>query len=434
MRRIDHWIDGVPVGSGTGRRGPVFDPATGAVQAEVALAPPAEVATAVAAAKAAFPAWNATSLSSRANVLFEFRALLASHADEVAPLVTAEHGKVLSDAAGEVAPGPRERRVRLRADLAPEGRLQRAGLHRGRRPLQPPGPGRGAGITPFNFPAMVPLWMLANAIACGNAFVLKPSEKDPSPPLRLAELLAEAGPPPGVFNVVNGDREAVEVLLDHPDVAAVSFVGSTPVARAIYPGTARGQTGAGPGRGQEPHGGAARRRRGHGGRRRGERGLRVGRRAVHGRVGRGGGGRDRRPAGGGDRGAHRQLRVGPGWDPDSEMGPLITAEHHDKVAGYVAGAAGDGATVVVDGRAVGGAPGTGVPGGPGEGFFLGPCLLDGVRPGTPVYDDEIFGPVLGVVRTDSFDEALGVVNANPYGNGTAIFTRTAGRPGASSTR
>ncbi len=419
MRRIDHWIGGRRVASVSGRTSPVYDPSTGRVQAEVGLASAQEVALATAEAAGAAAAWGATPLSRRAEVLFSFRHLLEARAADLAALVTAEHGKVLSDAAGEVARGlenvefacgvPNHLKGGF-SDQAASG----VDVHSLRQPL-----GVVAGITPFNFPAMVPLWMLANALACGNAFVLKPSEKDPSASLLLAELLGEAGLPDGVFSVVQGDRVAVDALVDDPAVAAVSFVGSTPVARAVHArasahatrvqalGGAKNHMVVLPDAGVDlaadaavsaAYGSA------------GERCMAVSVVVAVGAVA------DPLVEAIADRLA--KLRLGPGTDPDAEMGPLVTAEHRQAVVSYLEGAGAEGATVVVDGRRheLAGA----------EGFFLGPSLVDRVRPGMRVYDDEIFGPVLSVVRADTYDEALAVVNANPYGNGAAIFTRDGG--------
>ena len=419
MRRIDHWIGGRAVPSASGRTLPVYDPSTGAVQAEVGLASAEEVALATASAAEAAGAWGATPLSRRSEVLFNFRHLLERRTDELAAVVSSEHGKVRSDAAGEVARGLENVEFACGiphlmkggfSDQASSG----VDVHSLRQPL-----GVVAGITPFNFPAMVPLWMLANAIACGNAFVLKPSEKDPSASLLLAALLAEAGLPEGVFSVVHGDQAAAEALLDDPAVAAVSFVGSTPVARAVYTratanakrvqalGGAKNHMVVLPDAGVDlaadaavsaAYGSA------------GERCMAVSVVVAVGAVA--------DPLVEAIAGRLAKLRIGPGTDPDAEMGPLITAAHRDRVAAYVAGAAAEGAEVVVDGRAHELAG--------GDGFFLGASLLDRVRPGMAAYDDEIFGPVLSVVRADTFDEALSVVNANPYGNGAAVFTRDGG--------
>jgi len=421
MRRIDSWVGGVPAVSGSGRTAPVYDPATGRVQAEVALSSADEVARAVTVAAEAATQWRSSSLSTRAAVLFGFRDLLASRVDEVAALVTSEHGKVPDDAAGEVARGLENVEFACGIPHLLKGGFSEqvstgVDVHSVRQPL-----GVVAGITPFNFPAMVPLWMLANAIACGNSFILKPSEKDPSASLLLARLLTESGLPDGVCNVVQGDKVAVDALLDHPDVAAVSFVGSTPVARSVYTrGTAAGKR-------VQALGGAknhmvvlpdapvdlaadAAVSAAYGSA--GERCMAVSVVVAVGEVA--------EPLIAAIAGRLSKLHIGPGTDPDAEMGPLITAGHRDQVAAYVAGAEAEGATVVVDGRR------HELAGGTDGGFFLGASLLDGVRPGMRVYDEEIFGPVLSVVRAATYDEAVALVNGNPYGNGTAIFTRDGG--------
>jgi malonate-semialdehyde dehydrogenase (acetylating)/methylmalonate-semialdehyde dehydrogenase len=415
MRRIEHWIGGKRTAGTSGRTAPVQDPATGRQQAEVALASSEEVDLAVAAAAEAFPGWRDTPLSRRTDVFFRFRHLLEEHAAELGALITSEHGKVRSDAAGELARGLEN--VEFACGIAhllkgshSEQAANGVDVHSLRQPL-----GVVAGITPFNFPAMVPLWMLANAIACGNAFVLKPSEKDPSPSVRIAELLSEAGLPDGVCNVVHGDRVAVDRLLAHPDVAAVSFVGSTPVARHVY------ETGTAAGKRVQALGGAknhmvvlpdadiamaadAAVSAAYGSA--GERCMAVSVVVAVGDVA--------DPLVDAIAGRLPALRIGPGDDPESEMGPLITREHRDRVASYLDGGGG---AVVVDGRAheV-----------PGDGFFLGASLVDHVEPGMPVYDDEVFGPVLSVVRVPTYDDAVRLVNDNPYGNGTAIFTRDGG--------
>jgi len=418
MRRINHFIDGKLVPGDSGRTGPVYDPATGTIQAEVDLAAPAEVDAAVEAARSAFPAWRQTPLSARAEVLFALRELIDASRQEIASLLTAEHGKVLSDAMGEVARGLENVEFACGIpNLLKGGFSEQASsgvdvfsIH---QPL-----GVVAGITPFNFPAMVPMWMFANAIACGNTFVLKPSEKDPSVSLFLAGLLSEAGAPAGVFNVVQGDKEAVDRILDHPDVAAVSFVGSTPVARHVY------ETGTRHGKRVQALGGAknhmvvlpdadiamaadATVSAAYGSA--GERCMAV---SVVVAVG-----DSADPLV--DAISHRlgRLRVGPGTDPESEMGPLITREHRDRVASFIDRSTTEGATVVIDGRTLDVAC---------DGFFLGPSLIDHVAPGMAAYREEIFGPVLCVVRVATFQEALDLVNANPYGNGTAIFTRDGG--------
>jgi malonate-semialdehyde dehydrogenase (acetylating)/methylmalonate-semialdehyde dehydrogenase len=416
--RILQWLDGSPTAGTPGRTSPVFNPATGEHTADVALASTAEVDAAVASAARAAREWRHASLSRRAAVLFAFRELLHARSEELAAIVTSEHGKVLADAAGEVARGLENVEFATGVpQLVKGGYSEQAAsgvdVYSIRQPL-----GVVAGITPFNFPAMVPLWMCANAIACGNAFVLKPSEKDPSASLFLARLWQEAGLPDGVFTVVQGDKEAVDTLLAHPTIAAVSFVGSTPVARYIY------ETGTAHGKRVQALGGAknhmvvlpdadldlaadAAVSAAYGAA--GERCMAISVAVAVGGIG------DRLV----DAIASRipKVRVGAGTDPDVEMGPLITAEHRDRVAGYLAAGEESGARMVVDGRA------TDVP---GDGFFLGASLLDHVTPQMSVYTDEIFGPVLSVVRAGSYDEALELINANQYANGTAIFTRDGG--------
>jgi len=416
--RISHWIDGSPVAGTSGRTSPVFNPATGLHTADVDLAAKDEVNRAVAAAKAAAREWRTASLSRRSTVLFAFRELLAANADELAKIVTSEHGKVLADAAGEVARGLENVEFACGVPQLTKGGFSEQAstsvdVYSIRQPL-----GVVVGITPFNFPVMVPLWMAANAIACGNAFVLKPSEKDPSASLFLAELWKRAGLPDGVFTVVQGDKEAVDTLLAHQDVAAISFVGSTPIARYIY------ETGTRHGKRVQALGGAknhmlvlpdadldlaadAAVSAAYGAA--GERCMAISVAVAVGDVG------DKLV----DAIAARipKLRIGDGTHPDSEMGPLITAGHRDKVAGYIAAGEQSGAKVVVDGRR------GDVPDG---GFFLGATLLDGVTPEMSVYTDEIFGPVLAIVRAKTYEEALELINANPFANGTAIFTRDGG--------
>jgi len=417
-RLIDHWIGGKRVPSRSGRTSPVYDPATGEQPSEVGLASVEEVDDAVAAASDAFVTWRRASLSRRAEVMFRFRHLLDEHRAEIAAAVSSEHGKVRSDAAGELARGMENVEFACGIPALLKGGFSEQAatdvdVHSVRQPL-----GVVAGITPFNFPAMVPLWMLTTAIACGNTFVLKPSEKDPSAALLLAELLAEAGLPDGVFNVLQGDAVAVNRILEHPDIAAVSFVGSTPIARHVYvTGTAHGKR-------VQALGGAknhmvvlpdadievaadAAVSAAYGSA--GERCMAV---SVVVAVG---DSADRIVDAVADR--LPKLRIGPGSDPESEMGPLITREHRDRVASYLDTAAGEGARVVVDGREQQF---------DGDGFFLGASLVDGVRPGMRVYDDEIFGPVLAVVRADTSDAPLRLVIDNPYGNGCAIFTRDGG--------
>ena len=417
MALIRHFVNGEESGD-PARLGPVFDPATGVRQHDVVLASAAETSAAIAAAKAALPGWRATSLTKRADVMFRLRHLLTERRSELAAIVTSEHGKVLSDAAGEIARGLEN--VEFASGLIDKLKGEYSeqvstgiDVHSVKQPV-----GVVACITPFNFPVMVPLWMVASAIACGNTVVLKPSEKDPSASVFLAKLFAEAGLPAGVLNVVHGDKEAVDTLLDSPDVAAVSFVGSTPIARSIY------QRAAANGKRVQALGGAknhmvvledadieaaadAAVSAAYGSA--GERCMAVSVLVAVGEAG------DRLvPAIQRRLGA---LAIGPGTDPASEMGPLITREHRDKVASYVAAAAAEGATVVVDGTAQEF---------DNDGFFVGVSLIDQVKPGTAVYDDEIFGPVLSVVRVDTFDEAVALINANPYGNGVALFTRDGG--------
>jgi malonate-semialdehyde dehydrogenase (acetylating)/methylmalonate-semialdehyde dehydrogenase len=418
VTRISHWIDGAVVPGSSGRTGPVFNPATGEQSGEVDLASADEVARAVASAKAAAVEWRSASLSRRSAVLFAFRELLHAGADELAAILTAEHGKVLSDAQGEIARGLENVEFACGIPhLIKGGFSEQAAtgvdVYSIRQPL-----GVVAGITPFNFPAMVPLWMAANAIACGNAFVLKPSEKDPSASLWLAEAWKKAGLPDGVFNVVHGDKEAVDALLTHPDIAAVSFVGSTPIARYIY------ETGTAHGKRVQALGGAknhmvvlpdadvdmaadAAVSAAYGAA--GERCMAISVAVAVGDIG--------EPLVDAIAARLPKLRVGNGADPDSEMGPLITREHRDKVAGYIAAGANSGAVVVVDGREADV---------PSDGFFLGTTLLDKVTPEMEVYRDEIFGPVLCVVRADTYDDAVRLINENQYANGVAIFTRDGG--------
>ena len=417
MNKISHWIDGKVVESTSGRSAAVFNPATGEQSGAVDLASVDEVDAAVAAAKAAFPEWRATSLSKRAEILFRLRELVDANRKEIASLLTAEHGKVQSDSLGEVARGLENIEFACGIPQLIKGEYSEQAssgvdVYSIRQPL-----GVVAGITPFNFPAMVPMWMFANALACGNTFVLKPSEKDPSVAMFLAELLAQAGVPAGCFNVVQGDKVAVDRLLEHDDIAAVSFVGSTPIARYIY------ETGTRNGKRVQALGGAknhmlvladadldmaadAAVSAGYGSA--GERCMAISVvLAAHeiaddlvAKIA------ERLPA----------IKVGPGEEPGNEMGPLITGEHRDRVRGYVDGAAEGGATVVVDGR-------TDVP---EAGYFLNPTLIDEIRPGMACYDDEIFGPVLGVMRVSGYQEGLDTINASQYANGTAIFTRDGG--------
>lgn len=418
MHTIDHWIDGKLQPSTSGNYSPVFNPATGVQESQVGLASAQEVEAAIASAKKASKAWRSASISRRAEIMFRFRELVVENKEHIANLVSKEHGKVPSDAAGELARGIENIEFACSIPTLLKGGYSEQvstgiDVYSIRQPL-----GVVAGITPFNFPAMVPMWMFANAIVTGNAFILKPSEKDPSVALFMAELLQRAGLPDGVFTVLQGDKIAVDGLLTHPDVAAISFVGSTPIARYIY------STGTAHGKRVQALGGAknhmivlpdadinmaadAAVSAGFGSA--GERCM-----AISVVVAVGGIGdklieavKERLP----------KLVVGPGTDPTAEMGPLITREHRDKVASYIAGATAEGATVVVDGRENNL---------PAEGFFLAPSLIDNVAPGMKVYDDEIFGPVLNVIRVDTYEDAVALINKHQYGNGTAIFTRDGG--------
>lgn len=417
--RIQHWVGGKPWGASAERTGEVSDPATGQVAARVDFANETAINAAVDAAKQAFPAWRDTSLSRRVRVLFEFRRLLDERKDEVAAAITAEHGKVLSDAAGEVQRGLEVVEFACGVPhLLKGGFTENAStaidVYSIRQPL-----GVTAIISPFNFPAMVPLWFAPVAIACGNTVVLKPSEKDPSASVLLAELWAEAGLPDGVFNVLHGDKVAVDGLLTHEDVSAVSFVGSTPIARYVY------ETAAQQGKRVQALGGA----KNH---------MVVlpdadldlaADAAVNGGFGSAG---ERcmaisavvavEPVADGLMDKIRErianLTVGDGRS-DSDMGPLVTGEHRDKVTSYIDAGVAEGAELVVDGR------GQQVDG-DDNGFWLGPTLFDRVSPAMSIYTDEIFGPVLSVLRVGTYEDAVATVNANPYGNGTAIFTDDGG--------
>ena len=416
MRTVQHWIAGKATTGTAERTAPVFNPATGEQQAEVLLGSQPDVNAAITAASEAFPEWSQTSLSKRAKVLFAFRELVNSHAKEIAELITDEHGKVLSDALGEVQRGLEVVEFACGIPHLLKGEYSdqvSSGVdtYSFREPL-----GVVAGITPFNFPAMVPMWMFPVAIACGNTFVLKPSERDPSASVRIAELWREAGLPDGVFNVVHGDKVAVDTILDSPDVAAVSFVGSTPIAKYIHErGTANGKRVQALG-GAKNHAivlpdadvdfaadhlaaaafGSA-----------GERCMAISAavavgsaadavvEAVNARA--------------------RAVRVGSGRDDASEMGPVVTRDAQQRILGLIDAGESQGAKVTVDGR------GYSVPGFE-DGFFVGPTVLDQVTTEMDVYQQEIFGPVLSVVRSDDVDQAIALINANPYGNGTAIFT------------
>jgi malonate-semialdehyde dehydrogenase (acetylating) / methylmalonate-semialdehyde dehydrogenase len=417
---VGHWIGGDVVAGSSGRRGPVYDPATGAQAKWVDFASTAEVDAAVAAAEAAFPAWRALSMSRRTDILFRIRNLVEQHRKELAGYLTAEHGKVPSDALGEIARGLENLEFACGVPhLLKGGFTEQAStgvdVYQIRQPL-----GVVAGITPFNFPAMVPMWMFANALACGNAFILKPSEKDPSASMFMAELLREAGVPDGVFNVVQGDKVAVDRILEHPSIAAVSFVGSTPIARYVY------ETGTRNGKRVQALGGAknhmlvlpdadidmaadAAVSAAYGSS--GERCMAISTVVAVGSVG--------EPLVEAIQARLPKVAVGPGSDPGSEMGPLITLQHRDKVASYLDSAAGQGASVLADGREHRLFRDS-------DGFFLGVSLIDNVTPAMDAYRDEIFGPVLIVVRVGSYEEGLRLINDNPYGNGTAIFTRDGG--------
>ncbi len=418
--RVNHWIGGRLVAGTSGREGPVFDPATGAVTRHVDFASADELGAAVDAARAAYPAWRATSLSKRTEIMFRIRNLVDTRRHDLAAHLTAEHGKVPSDALGEIARGIENLEFACGIpNLLKGGFSEQAStgvdVYQIRQPL-----GVVAGITPFNFPAMVPMWMFATAIAAGNTFILKPSEKDPSASMFMAELLHEAGLPDGVFNVVHGDKVAVDAILAHPDIAAVSFVGSTPIARYIY------ETGTKNGKRVQALGGAknhmivlpdadiemaadAAVSAGYGSA--GERCMAIATIVAVGDVA--------DPLVEAIKARLPRVKVGPGSDPTAEMGPLVTKQHRDKVASYLDSSVAQGATVVADGREL-----------PlyreSDGFFLGVSLIDHVTTAMDAYRDEIFGPVLTVVRVATYDEAVRLVNDNPYGNGTAIFTRDGG--------
>jgi malonate-semialdehyde dehydrogenase (acetylating) / methylmalonate-semialdehyde dehydrogenase len=419
MKQVTHWIDNEPYSGAVQRWGDVYDPATGLVQAQVAMAIDEVVDAAVASAKAAWEEWRDSSLARRTAVLFAFRDLVQRHKEDIAKILVSEHGKVLSDALGEVQRGLEVIEFACGIPQMLKGEFNEnvstsVDTYSIRQPV-----GVVAGITPFNFPAMVPMWMYPIAIACGNTFVLKPSEKDPSASNFSAELFAEAGLPDGVLNVVHGDKVAVDRILTHPDVVAVSFVGSTPIARYVYEtGTANGKRVAALG-GAKNHMvvlpdadmdlaadaavsaayGSA-----------GERCMAI---SVLVTVG---------------EGTSEQLmpkvverleriKVAPGLEDGAEMGPLVTPEHRDRVVGYIDAGVEEGATLVADGRNLAAEQ---------DGFFVGPTLFDHVTPDMSIYRDEIFGPVLSTVRVDTYDEAMRLLDESPWANGVAIFTNDGG--------
>jgi malonate-semialdehyde dehydrogenase (acetylating) / methylmalonate-semialdehyde dehydrogenase len=419
LRTIQHLIDGKPAAGTSTRTGPVYDPATGVQQAQVLLASAGDVDEAVTSAVAAAASWRASSLATRQKVMFAARELIQRRKGEIAAAITAEHGKVLSDAAGEV-----QRGLEVVEFACGIPHLLKGGFSEGvstgvdvysiRQPL-----GVAAVISPFNFPSMVPLWFVPVAIACGNAVVLKPSEKDPTAANLIAQAFLDAGLPPGVLNVVHGDKEAVDRLLEHPDVNSISFVGSTPIARYVY------ETGTRNGKRVQALGGAknhmivlpdadldlaadAAVNAGFGSA--GERCMAISALVAVDPIGDALVAKIKERIG--------RLRTGDGRR-GADMGPLVTRAHRDKVASYLDAGVADGASLVVDGREV-------TPDGEPTGFWLGPTLFDHVTPSMSVYTDEIFGPVLSVIRQPSYEAALDLVNANPYGNGTAIFTNDGG--------
>ena len=418
MRKITHLIDAQSVESTSGNVGPVYNPATGEQTGEVDLASVAEVDLAVESSKNAFQEWGNVSIARRVKLLHNFRNLVIENEMEIASRLTQEHGKVADDARGEVSRGIEN--IEFACGFADslkgtysEHASTGVDVYTVRQPL-----GVCAGITPFNFPAMVPLWMIPNAVACGNTFVLKPSERDPSAPRFLIELIQEAGFPPGVVNLVNGDKTAVDRLLEHPDIAAVSFVGSTPIAKYVY------STGTSTGKRIQALGGAknhmlvlpdadldlaadAAVSAAYGSA--GERCMAISVVVAIGDIA--------DPLVDAIKLRMEKLVIGPGENIDSEMGPLITREHRDKVAGYIEAGESEGARLVVDGREQNFES---------NGFFIGVSLLDHVKTDMSVYKDEIFGPVLSVVRVDNYNQAVEMIANNPYGNGAAIFTRDGG--------
>ena len=416
---VQHWSDGKAYAGTSGVTAPVTNPATGAVRVQLAMASVQDAQHVIDAAAAAFPAWRDTSLAKRTAIVFRFRELLNERKPELAKLITAEHGKVLSDALGEISRGQEVVEFAcgmphlLKGGMT-ENASTKVDVASIRQPLGPVGI-----ITPFNFPAMVPMWFFPIAIAAGNTVVLKPSEKDPSASIWMAQLWAEAGLPAGVFNVLQGDKTAVDELLTNPKIKSISFVGSTPIAQYVY------ATGTAAGKRVQALGGAknhmvvlpdadldlaadAAVNAGFGSA--GERCMAISALVAVGGVA------DDLVAKIAERA--NKLKTGDGTK-DSDMGPLVTKAHRDKVASYVDAGEADGATLVVDGRTVS-------PDGDADGFWLGPTLIDHVTPEMSVYTDEIFGPVLSVVRVETYDEALALINSNPYGNGTAIFTNDGG--------
>jgi malonate-semialdehyde dehydrogenase (acetylating)/methylmalonate-semialdehyde dehydrogenase len=418
--QLGHYVDGKPVAGNSGRTAPVYNPALGIATSEVALASADETRAAIASARAALPEWSDTPALRRARVMFRFRELVEQHAGELAAIITREHGKVLADARGEVTRGLEIVEFACGIPHLLKGEYSDA-VGRGidswslRQPV-----GVAAGITPFNFPAMVPMWMFPVAIACGNTFVLKPSEKDPGCPLRLAELMTEAGAPPGVLNVVNGDKDSVNTLLTDPRVDAISFVGSTPIAEHVY------RTGSEAGKRVQALGGA----KNH---------MVVmpdanPAEAAHSLIGAAYGSAGERcmaisvAVAVGDAGDRliaalkpelAAIKVLPGTAEGADMGPLVTREHRERVLGYVEAGVKEGAKLVVDGRKH-------VVAGHEQGFFMGPVLFDGVSESMRIYREEIFGPVLVVLRVKTLDEALGLIERHEFGNGTSIFTRDGG--------
>jgi malonate-semialdehyde dehydrogenase (acetylating) / methylmalonate-semialdehyde dehydrogenase len=418
VKTIEHWIGGAETSGASTRRGKVWNPATGEQQAEVLFAEPSDVDAAVQAARKAWESWRDVSLVRRARIMFAFRDLVDRNLNELSRIIADEHGKVLADAKGEVIRGMEVVEYVTGIPELLKGEFSEqvstdVDAYAFRQPL-----GVCAGITPFNFPIMVPMWMHPVAIATGNTFVLKPSERDPSASMFIAQLYAEAGLPEGVFNVVHGDKVAVDAILDHPDVAAVSFVGSTPIARYIH------QRASAAGKRVQALGGAKNHAivlpdadmdfaanhitsAGYGSA--GQRCMAISAVVAVGSAGDEIVGRLKEKA--------EEIRVGPGRDQSSDMGPVVTPEARERILGYVDRGERAGATLVVDGRGL-------VVDGHENGFFVGPCLFDHVTTEMDIYTDEIFGPVLVVVRADSFDEAIEVINSNPYGNGTAIFTNS----------